>query len=48
MSQTDFTAAKSFKAMIGDFKNRKIQIYWLRPAEHVAHTLRVISGTNFQ
>jgi anti-anti-sigma regulatory factor len=47
ISHTDFTAAKSFKAMIGDFKARKIRIFWLRPAQQVVQTLQAISGEDF-
>jgi STAS domain len=48
ISQTDFTAAESFKAMMTDFKKRQIQLYWLRPADHVADTLGAICGPSFR
>jgi hypothetical protein len=48
MSQTDFTAAKSFKDMIADFRSREIRLYWLRPADNVARTLQAISGSHFR
>jgi len=48
MNQTDFTAAKGFKAMLSDFNERETEVYWLDPSPSVAHTFKAISQNKFK
>jgi len=48
INTTDFTAAKGFKAMLGDFNIRNTEVYWLDPSPNVAHTLKAIAGAKFK
>lgn len=48
ISQTDFTAAEGFDAMISDFKKRHQPVYWLATNPGVIHTLRAITGDNLK
>lgn len=48
VNNTDFTAAKGFKAMLNDFDTRKTEVYWLDPTPGVAHTLKAIAKGKFR
>jgi len=48
INQTDFTAAKGFKAMLADFQARSQPVYWLNPGNEISHVLRFIAGDLFQ
>merc|ERR1712066_374367 len=48
ISQTDFTAAEGFKAMLKDFSLRSQPVYWLTPNAEVARIIKVIVGTTFK
>jgi len=45
--QTDFTAAKGFKAMLDDFQARSQPVYWLNPSPTVTHVIKFIAGDAF-
>jgi len=47
VNQTDFTAAKGFKAMLTDFQSRSQPVYWLHPSTEVAHVIKFIAGDTF-
>lgn len=44
ISQTDFTAAEGFQAMLADFKQRGQLVYWQATNQGVVATLRAIMG----
>ena len=44
VSQTDFTAAEAFHAMIEDFKARGQPVYWFATNANVISTLRAVTG----
>jgi len=48
ISQTDFTAAEGFKAMLKDFSLRSQPVYWLTPNTEVARIIKVIVGATFK
>merc|ERR1719500_556242 len=48
LSQTDFTAAEGFKAMLKDFSLRSQPVYWLTPNAEVARIIKVIVGATFK
>jgi len=48
ISQTDFTAAEGFKAMLTDFSLRAQPVYWLTPNSEVARIIKVIVGATFK
>merc|ERR1712001_418112 len=48
ISQTDFTAAEGFKAMLKDFSLRSQPVYWLTPDPEVARIIKVIVGATFK
>ena len=45
--QTDFTAAKGFKAMLADFQGRSQPVHWLNPSPAVVHVIKFIAGEAF-
>lgn len=47
INQTDFTAAKGFKAMLSDFQARSQAVYWLNPTTTVTHVIKFIAGDAF-
>ena len=47
INNTDFTAAKGFKAMIADFKNRDQSVYWLNPTQEIQYVLHSVAGDSF-
>jgi len=47
INNTDFTAAKGFKAMIADFKNRDQSVYWLNPSQEIQYVLQSVAGDSF-
>jgi len=47
INNTDFTAAKGFKAMIADFKNRQQSVYWLSPIQEIQSVLQSVAGDSF-
>ena len=48
VSQTDFTAAEAFHAMIADFKARGQPVYWLAINSNVIRTLRAVTGQDLK
>jgi len=48
INNTDFTAAKGFKSMLGDFESRSTEVYWLDPTPSVAHTIKAIAKGKFR
>jgi len=48
VSQTDFTAAEGFHAMLGDFKKRSQPVYWLATNQGVISTLKAIAGDDLK
>ena len=48
VSQTDFTAAEAFHAMIEDFKARGQPVYWLAINSNVIRTLRAVTGQDLK
>merc|ERR1712083_624291 len=44
ISQTDFTAAEGFKAMLKDFSLRSQPVYWLTPDPEVARIIKEIDS----
>jgi hypothetical protein len=48
MSQADFTAADSFRAMLADFQARHQPVYWQAANQGVIATLRAIAGENIK
>ena len=46
INNTDFTAAKGFKAMLADFKSRDQDVYWLNPGPQVHHVLYSVTDRN--
>ena len=48
VSQTDFTAAEAFRAMIEDFKKRDQSVYWLAINSNVIRTLRAVTGQDLK
>ena len=47
INQTDFTAAKGFKAMLADFQDRSQAVYWLNPSAEITHVIKFIAGDSF-
>ena len=45
--QVDYTAAKGFKAMLGDFSSRQQEVFWLSCNSSVAATISAIAGDLF-
>jgi len=45
--QVDYTAAKGFKAMLGDFSSRQQEVFWLSCNSSVATTISAIAGDLF-
>ena len=48
INNTDFTAAKGFKAMLADFKSREQDVYWLNPGPQVHHVLYSVAGAAYK
>ena len=48
VSQTDFTAAEAFHAMMKDFKERGQPVYWLAINSNVIRTLRAVTGQDLK
>ena len=48
VSQTDFTAAEAFHAMIEDFKKRDQPVYWLAVNSNVIRTLKAVTGQDLK
>ena len=48
VSQTDFTAAEAFHAMIEDFKKRDQPVYWLAINSNVIRTLKAVTGEDLK
>eukprot|EP00090_Calanus_glacialis_P015453 TRINITY_DN24401_c0_g1_i1.p1 TRINITY_DN24401_c0_g1~~TRINITY_DN24401_c0_g1_i1.p1 ORF type:complete len:653 (-),score=122.04 TRINITY_DN24401_c0_g1_i1:57-2015(-) len=45
--QVDYTAAKGFNAMLGDFSSRQQEVFWLSCNSSVANTISAIAGDLF-
>ena len=45
--QVDYTAAKGFNAMLGDFSSRQQEVFWLSCNTSVANTISAIAGDLF-
>eukprot|EP00092_Neocalanus_flemingeri_P034435 GFUD01037444.1.p1 GENE.GFUD01037444.1~~GFUD01037444.1.p1 ORF type:complete len:657 (+),score=135.37 GFUD01037444.1:71-2041(+) len=45
--QVDYTAAKGFNAMLGDFSSRQQEVFWLSCNKSVADTISAIAGDLF-
>ena len=48
VSQTDFTAAEGFHAMLVDFKKRSQPVYWQATNQGVISTLKAIAGDDIK
>ena len=44
---TDFTAAKGFKAMLVDFQKRGQEVHWLNPGPALSSVLESVAGAAF-
>ena len=44
---TDFTAAKGFKAMLVDFQKRGQDVHWLKPGLALSSVLESVAGAAF-
>ena len=48
INNTDFTAAKGFKAMLSDFKSREQEVYWLNTSPDIHHVLYSVAGAAYK
>jgi len=48
INNTDFTAAKGFKAMLADFKSRNQEVYWLNTGPDIHHVLYSVAGAAYK
>ena len=48
INNTDFTAAKGFKAMLTDFSSREQEVFWLNPGPEVHRVLYSVAGAAYK
>ena len=48
LNNTDFTAARGFKAMLADFKSRQQEVFWLNTQPEVHSVLYSVAGEEYR
>ena len=48
INNTDFTAARGFKAMLADFKSREQEVFWLNTGPAVHSVLYSVAGEEYR